>query len=120
MLERDLTRVAGEHAGDLCHALVTVDPAKARLGLAVDAGALGDEVVTLAHHGDLRQVRHDDDLVRLREVRKHGGKRTGGRTAHASINLVEDEGVDEHDGVWMPGVLSRKKQVAAPILAAAE
>ena len=27
---------------------------------------------------------------------------------------------DEHDGVWMPGVLSRKKQVAAPILAAAE
>ncbi len=28
--------------------------------------------------------------------------------------------VDEHDGVWMPGVLSRKKQVAAPILAAAE
>ena len=24
---------------------------------------------------------------------------------------------DEHDGVWMPGVLSRKKQVAAPILA---
>ena len=21
---------------------------------------------------------------------------------------------DEHDGVWMPGVLSRKKQVAAP------
>ena len=27
---------------------------------------------------------------------------------------------DEHDGVWMPGVLSRKKQVAAPIIAAAE
>lgn len=27
---------------------------------------------------------------------------------------------DEHDGIWMPGVLSRKKQVAAPILAAAE
>ncbi len=27
---------------------------------------------------------------------------------------------DEADGVWMPGVLSRKKQVAAPILAAAE
>ena len=27
---------------------------------------------------------------------------------------------DEHGGVWMPGVLSRKKQVAAPILAAAE
>lgn len=27
---------------------------------------------------------------------------------------------DESDGVWMPGVLSRKKQVAAPILAAAE
>ena len=27
---------------------------------------------------------------------------------------------DEHDGVWMPGVLSRKKQVAAPILATAE
>ena len=27
---------------------------------------------------------------------------------------------DEHDGVWMPGVLSRKKQVAAPILAAVE
>lgn len=27
---------------------------------------------------------------------------------------------DETDGVWMPGVLSRKKQVAAPILAAAE
>ena len=27
---------------------------------------------------------------------------------------------DEHDGVWMPGILSRKKQVAAPILAAAE
>ena len=27
---------------------------------------------------------------------------------------------DKHDGVWMPGVLSRKKQVAAPILAAAE
>ena len=25
---------------------------------------------------------------------------------------------DEHDGVWMPGVLSRKKQVAAPIMAA--
>ena len=25
---------------------------------------------------------------------------------------------DESDGVWMPGVLSRKKQVAAPILAA--
>ena len=24
---------------------------------------------------------------------------------------------DEHDGVWMPGVLSRKKQVAAPIMA---
>lgn len=27
---------------------------------------------------------------------------------------------DEEGGVWMPGVLSRKKQVAAPILAAAE
>ena len=27
---------------------------------------------------------------------------------------------DEPEGVWMPGVLSRKKQVAAPILAAAE
>lgn len=27
---------------------------------------------------------------------------------------------DKHDGVWMPGVLSRKKQVAAPIIAAAE
>ena len=27
---------------------------------------------------------------------------------------------DEAEGVWMPGVLSRKKQVAAPILAAAE
>ena len=27
---------------------------------------------------------------------------------------------DEHDGVWMPAVLSRKKQVAAPIIAAAE
>lgn len=27
---------------------------------------------------------------------------------------------DEADGVWCPGVLSRKKQVAAPILAAAE
>ena len=27
---------------------------------------------------------------------------------------------DEANGVWMPGVLSRKKQVAAPILAAAE
>lgn len=27
--------------------------------------------------------------------------------------------VDDPDGVWMPGVLSRKKQVAAPILAAA-
>ena len=25
---------------------------------------------------------------------------------------------DEHDGVWMPGVLSRKKQVAAPIMSA--
>ena len=25
---------------------------------------------------------------------------------------------NEHDGVWMPGVLSRKKQVAAPIMAA--
>ena len=25
---------------------------------------------------------------------------------------------DEHDGIWMPGVLSRKKQVAAPIMAA--
>ena len=25
---------------------------------------------------------------------------------------------DESDGVWMPGVLSRKKQVAAPIMAA--
>ncbi len=27
---------------------------------------------------------------------------------------------DEPEGVWMPGVLSRKKQVAAPIMAAAE
>ncbi len=40
-----------------------------------------------------------------------------GETAVAQKGLgVEDAA----DGVWMPGVLSRKKQVAAPILAAAE
>ena len=27
---------------------------------------------------------------------------------------------DKPEGVWMPGVLSRKKQVAAPILSVAE
>ena len=45
------------------------------------------------------------------------------------ITYIVDEGeteaaqkglgiADEHDGIWMPGVLSRKKQVAAPIMAA--
>lgn len=38
-----------------------------------------------------------------------------GDTAAAQKGL---EIADEADGVWMPGVLSRKKQVAAPILAA--
>ena len=36
-------------------------------------------------------------------------------SAQKGLNIA-----DEHDGVWMPGVLSRKKQVAAPIIAAAE
>lgn len=34
-------------------------------------------------------------------------------SAQKGLNIA-----DESDGVWMPGVLSRKKQVAAPILAA--
>ena len=41
----------------------------------------------------------------------------GGDTEFAQKGLSIS---DEHDGVWMPGVLSRKKQVAAPIIAAAE
>ena len=40
-----------------------------------------------------------------------------GETAVAQKGLGID---DVPEGVWMPGVLSRKKQVAAPILAAAE
>ena len=40
-----------------------------------------------------------------------------GDTAAAQTGLKIE---DVAEGVWMPGVLSRKKQVAAPILAAAE
>ena len=40
-----------------------------------------------------------------------------GETAAAQKGLKIE---DVAEGVWMPGVLSRKKQVAAPILAAAE
>ena len=40
-----------------------------------------------------------------------------GKTDVAQKGLGID---DVPEGVWMPGVLSRKKQVAAPILAAAE
>ena len=40
-----------------------------------------------------------------------------GETAVAQKGLGIE---DVPEGVWMPGVLSRKKQVAAPILAAAE
>ena len=42
-----------------------------------------------------------------------------GQLPAESAKLLADAGIaDEHDGVWMPGVLSRKKQVAAPIMAA--
>lgn len=38
-----------------------------------------------------------------------------------TADVAEALGIaDEHDGVWMPGVLSRKKQIAPPILALAE
>ena len=39
---------------------------------------------------------------------------------HEPLRLSRADGAAErqHDGVWMPGVLSRKKQVAAPIMAA--
>ena len=47
----------------------------------------------LAAHGHLREVRHDDHLVRAREVGQHVGQGDGGRAAHAGVHLVEHERV---------------------------
>ena len=100
MGERLLGGVTREHAGDLSHALITGH--RGELGLRKVAVEARDNVVRLGEHGHLGQVRDDDDLVRARQIREHGGERARHGTAHTSIHLVEDERVHgirltEHD-----------------------
>ena len=91
MDERRLGFIAGEHAGDLVHARFARNLGKLRFGhIGV---VLAHHVVALPHHGDLRQVGHDDDLMRTSKVSQHRCKRAGHGTAHAGIDLIEDEGI---------------------------
>ncbi len=92
MGNRHIALISREHAGDLAHTSLAVNASERSLGQL--SPTLQDEVVASAHNGDLSQVGDDDDLMRGGEPREHlrQGKRR--RSAHTSIDLVEDECLD--------------------------
>ena len=91
--QRGLADLAGQHAGDFEDACVAYDLFDLRFDTRFTFDAPRHEM-HLPAHGNLREMRDDDDLVRLRKLRDFLGQRHGDGTAHASIHLVEDQRVD--------------------------
>ncbi len=92
----------------------------ARLGeqLGVDPVKFGMEVFLEAMRAYQAEKGADGIVLCLTDIMEEGSQVLfEGKTDVAQKGLGID---DVPEGVWMPGVLSRKKQVAAPILAAAE
>ncbi len=94
MGKRGFSYLAGKHAGNLGGTLFFGKTMQVGFGNAVSPFPFAHKVVPLAAHGDLRQVRDDDDLVRAGKRGQNIGQRHGGRASHAGVNLVEHERVD--------------------------
>ena len=78
-------------------------------------GLLRDEKVPLPCRRDLREVRHDEDLLAAGERPELPPDGLGGRTRDARVHLVEDEGPD---GAAAPGV-PRPSRISSSASAAA-
>ena len=93
---RRLVAGAGaEHAAELLHALVAVDPADDRLRDArARVALLGDRELPVGEGGDLRQMRDAEHLAALGQAAEPHAQRRRRHAADARVDLVEDERLD--------------------------
>src|SRR5262249_5265964 len=86
---RDLQ--ASRHSGNFFAALGLIEALDRRLDAAVALGLL-DAEVAVGERGDLRQVRHADDLPAVGDAADLLPDHLGGGAADAGVDLVEDVG----------------------------
>jgi len=95
MLPGGMGRRPSQHAGQFVHSSLAVhemNVAGYHAGLPV-RGLIHDDV-PVGERGDLRQMRHDDDLVGPAQPGQPPSDLNGGASAHSGIDLVEDHGGD--------------------------